>query len=86
MQSSDKMLQRYKRVKVHCQSLQATGVRWRYFAPAATLPSLAHPFPFSSISPLSHVLNTSMVGFETTAQNERYVSGIFANEEKIDEE
>jgi len=27
-----------------------------------------------------------MVGLETTVQNERYASGIFANEEKIDEE
>jgi len=27
-----------------------------------------------------------MVGLETTVQNERYVSGIFDNEEKIDEE
>jgi len=27
-----------------------------------------------------------MVGLETTVQHARYVSGIFANEEKIDEE
>jgi len=27
-----------------------------------------------------------MVGLETTAQNERYVSGIFDNKEKNDEE
>jgi len=27
-----------------------------------------------------------MVGLETTVQNERYVSGIFANEEKNNEE
>jgi len=27
-----------------------------------------------------------MVGLETTVQNERYVSGIFNNEEKKDEE
>ncbi len=29
-----------------------------------------------------HACNKSMVGLGTTGQNERYVSGIFANEEK----
>ena len=35
---------------------------------------------------ISHVRNTSMVGLTNSVQNERYVSGIFENEEKNDEE
>jgi len=33
-----------------------------------------------------YIPNTSMVGLKNSAQNERYVSGIFDNEAKIDEE
>ncbi len=41
---------------------------------------------FANEQKKQHIPNTSMAGLKNSAKNERYVSGIFDNEEKIGEE